>query len=600
MTLLAAGVGYWHIQTRLTMGDSYWHVQAPYPLESERFGVGGGGNQITESDWQALGAGWYVPWQASQDPPHPNGVAVLQIIRIQGESPVLDEETLAAIIRANPASVWRIGNEPDSPWQDNAAPEQYARAYHELYHLVKSVDPTAQVAFGGLVQATPLRLLYLDLVWQTYQDLYGEEMPVDVWVVHNFILPETVTGWGAGIPPGMEAYAHLGMQYEIRDHDDITIFTERIISLRQWMADHGQRDKPLLVPEYGCLMWPVILDEDGNDFSDDRVIAFMYATFDFFLTATDLDLGYPADGNRLVQSWAWYSLDDDVFADGQKIGEGYGGDLFTGPYTKTMTALGEAYAAYVQPLIGPDYTDLWPLRLQADLTKAVWGQTATLTVTTEVANYGRQPAQTVEVQFWEGEPGASGTTIGQPQLIAEIPGRYEGTGQAGVAWTTLVSDTHSIWVEVDPGNDVAESDEGNNRGVIAVSLDVDLSFESVSFAPPAPLLESKVVTVTATAVVTNLGSVGVPAGVDAWFWVGEPGLGEPAERRVLGSLAAGEKAEVTAELTFTTKGLHWVTVQLDAAGIIVESDEGNNSVSEVLLVATTHLFMPVVMRSGGP
>jgi len=325
-TSLVLGIGYWHSQARLTMSDSYWHIQAPYPLENERFGVGGNPNAVSQADWEALGAGWYVPWNATLNPPHPNGAMLLQMLRIEGSQPVLDLQTIADLVRANPASVWRIGNEPDSPWQDSVTPQQYAQVYYQLYYLVKSIDPTAQVAFGGLVQATPLRLLYLDHIWQAYQDLYGETMQVDVWTLHSFILPE-VGSWGAGIPPGMGAYDHLAVSYDLRDHDNMGIFIQRIVDFRQWMAEHGQRDKPLLIPEYGILLWPIYRDEDGRYFDDERVITFMYATFDFFLSATDPNLGYPADGDRLVQAWAWYSLDDDIYYEGQKIGEGYGGDL---------------------------------------------------------------------------------------------------------------------------------------------------------------------------------------------------------------------------------------------------------------------------------
>ncbi len=461
--VLILGAGYWHVRARPTQGASYWHVQAPYPLENERFGVGGSPSKISLADWQALGAGWYVPWGASLDPPHPAGALMLQTLRIDGAQPVLDDGTITALVEANPASVWRVGNEPDSPWQDSATPQQYAQVYHQLYHLVKSADPQAQVAFGGLVQATPLRLLYLDHAWQAYQNLYGEPMPVDVWTLHSFILPET-GNWGAGIPPGMGAYAHLATSYELRDHDDMSIFTGRIVDFRQWMADHGQQNKPLLIPEYGILLWPIYQDEDGRYFDDERVIEFMYATFDFFLSATDPALGYPADGNRLVQTWAWYSLDDDVYYDGQKIGEGYGGDLFTGPpYSKTMTALGQAYADYVTPLVGPEYTDLWPMRLRVARSAPFCRPPLTLTLTVEVANYGRQPAQDVAVRFWDGDPDAGGTPIGELQVIDQVPGRYEGVGEASLSWTTDAVGPHDLWVQVDPTNTVAESDEGNNR-----------------------------------------------------------------------------------------------------------------------------------------
>ncbi len=455
------------LATSGSVGAYDWFAYPPYPLDWERFGVDGVPH--SRYDVEALGAAWYVNWGTSLNPPHPNGVGAIQIIRLDRGELVQDEETLSAIIQAHPGAVWRIGNEPDSIWMDNCTPEQYARAYHRVYHFVKSVDPTAKLAFGGLVQATPLRLLYLDFVWQTYRELYGEEMPVDVWTLHSFILPEVRNSWGAEIPPGMGAYAHLGMRYEIRDHDSMEIFARRFVNFRRWMADHGQRERPLLVLEYGILMWPEIMDEDGEDFSDDRVIAFMYDTFDFFLTATDPEIGYPADGNRLVQAWAWYSLDDDSYHDGEKIGEGYGGDLFTGAYTKTLTALGRAYADYVHDRvgIGPDYTDLYPQRFRVDpATVVTWGETGTvtLTLTVEVANHGREPAQGVEVQFWEGEPGAVGSIpIGAPQVVAEVPGRYEGVGQAGVTWTPPASGAYALWVVVDPADVVAETDEGNNR-----------------------------------------------------------------------------------------------------------------------------------------
>jgi hypothetical protein len=378
----------------------------------------------------------------------------------------LDREQVRDIVRANPGAVWQIGNEPDSIYMDNCTPQQYARAYHEFYHLIKNEDPTAQVAFGGLVQATPLRMRYLDLVWGTYQDLYNTVMPVDVWPLHSYILNEqdcdTNPGncWGAEIPPGMDEYNHLATAYEIRDHDDMGIFTERIERFRQWMAEHDQRDKPLLVNEYGILMTPDLMDEDGEDFSHDRVIDFMYATFDYFRTATDAELGHPADGNRLVQAWAWYSLDDDVYHDGQRIGPGYGGDLFTGAYTKTMTPLGQAYADYVhnQVGIGPDYTDLWPLRYEVEPTMVLWGEAEGVTLTVEVANYGRRPAQDVTVRFWQGD----GALIDE-QVISQVPGRYEGTREVSVVWTPPAPGAYTLGVTVNPAGAVVESDEGNNQ-----------------------------------------------------------------------------------------------------------------------------------------
>jgi len=103
-----------------------------------------------------------------------------------------------------------------------------------------------------------------------------------------------------------------------------------VMMFRRWMADQGLRNKPLIVTEFSVLM----PEEYGFPF--ERVRAFMLAAFDFLMTATDEDAGYPPDGNRLVQRWAWYSVADSAYSTG---------NLFD-PDTGQITALGEAFAAY--------------------------------------------------------------------------------------------------------------------------------------------------------------------------------------------------------------------------------------------------------------
>jgi len=124
------------------------------------------------------------------------------------------------------------------------------------------------------------------------------------------------------------------MLYEIGDHDDLEIFEQQVFAFRRWMKANGEREKPLIISEYGILM------PADYGFDQRRVRDFMYATFDFFLTAADDELGYGADGNRLVQRWAWYSLSDRTYATG---------NLFD-PDTQQITPLGLAYADYISRL----------------------------------------------------------------------------------------------------------------------------------------------------------------------------------------------------------------------------------------------------------
>jgi hypothetical protein len=125
-----------------------------------------------------------------------------------------------------------------------------------------------------------------------------------------------------------------GILYEIVDHDNASIFRKQIVDFRQWMSERGQRDKPLIITEYGILM------PSDYGFPPERVEEFMIATFEFFRTATDPVLGYPADGNRLVQRWSWFSIADIGYPTGNLLQPGSG----------VPTPLGEAFAAYAKSL----------------------------------------------------------------------------------------------------------------------------------------------------------------------------------------------------------------------------------------------------------
>lgn len=224
------------------------------------------------------------------------------MVRVPRGAIVPKLETITQIAQQNPGALWLIGNEMDVIWQDNATPEQYAAAYHEVYNTLKQADPTSRVAIGGISEPSPLRLRYLDRVLQVYREHYGQDMPIDVWNVHNFILPEQRGSWGVDIPPGIEATR--GLAYTIEDHDNLGYFKQQLIDFRRWMAQRGYRDKELIVSEYGILMY----EDYGFDYP--RVRDFMLGSFDVMLNTTDAGSGLPADGNRLVQRWCWYSLTD--------------------------------------------------------------------------------------------------------------------------------------------------------------------------------------------------------------------------------------------------------------------------------------------------
>jgi hypothetical protein len=289
---------------------------------------------------------------------------------------------IQSIATNHPGMTWLIGNEIERrDWgsdsscsnQDEIMPELYARAYHEIYTAIKAVDQTAKVAIGSMVEFTPLREEYLDRVWAEYSSVYHTTMPVDVWNIHLYVLQENSCSafpsncWGAGIPAGSNATS--GEQYTYLDNKDFTKVWAQILSLRTWMKDHGQKDKPLITTEYGVNFpdWvecPTFPDTTGCPFSQEVVRdSMLYPSFNAFLNQTDASLGDSLDGNHLMQRWNWWSADYD---DGKCVSGlfevSYGGSLFysgLGPSkppkdcsfpAQGITPLGTYWKQYVQNL----------------------------------------------------------------------------------------------------------------------------------------------------------------------------------------------------------------------------------------------------------
>ncbi len=313
----------------ITGGMSSWGL--PTTLRG-RIGVGLPLFGIGSFAWGDAAPGWYLNWNTQPGPDPRADIVFAPMIRFRGDTFWPSRDEIKVLAARRPGMLWLLGNEPDVRWQDNTTPEQYASSYGVLYQAIKEADPTARIAIGGISQPTPLRLAYLERVLAAYRARYGVEMPVDVWNVHAFILREEHNSWGVDIPPGMTE--DKGTLYEIGDHADLRILRGLIEGFRRWMAERGQRDKPLIVTEYGILM------PEDYGFPPELVSQFMTATFDYFLSARDIALGYAADDYRLVQAFCWYSAADTVYPTS---------NLFNAR-TREVTPVGEAFKRYVAAL----------------------------------------------------------------------------------------------------------------------------------------------------------------------------------------------------------------------------------------------------------
>jgi len=302
------------------------------------------GKEITDYAVDAIGAGWYLDYTWHRQPAHPGGMDYYPMLRPGRLHLDRLDFQVGPAVDANPGSTWILGNEPDNWAQDGLTPAQYATFYHTLYHFLKARDPSSQIAIAAVTAVTPLRLRYLDAVLASYQAQYGVPMPIDVWTVHIYLLAEQDQG-GIGIPPGLEAYRSEALTFALADHDSLPHFADQVTTFRHWLAARGYRQQPLILSEYGVLL------PASHGFDAARVRAFMVGSFAYLQSARHPQTGLPSDGNRLVQRWAWFSLNYYAFEEEEIAGglQGLNGNLFTHG-TGAITDLGRAFGDYLRRL----------------------------------------------------------------------------------------------------------------------------------------------------------------------------------------------------------------------------------------------------------
>lgn len=391
----------------------------------------------------SLRTGWYIDYFAKSNAPHPNGGAHMPVINLaqvgsDGFTSSPQGADLDIAITANLGADWIIGNEPDRRYyQNDLEPHVYARAFHDLTQYIRAKDPTARFFAGAIVQPTPLRLNYLDLVLASYWSQFGQALPADGWAIHNFILNERSCShyndpyicWGADIPPGINVTDGLIIDLDdLQKTADVEFFKQQIVRFRQWMANNNYRNLPLYVSEYGILM------PEDRGFPPALVNSYMNRTFDYMLTATSDQLGYAADNNRLVQRFAWYSTVDPSF----------NGSLFEGATSNPvappwrLTTIGQNHVAYVSSLQATSDFKLLGLT-QLPLTVSS-GNAVSVTLRTSLANAGNnQWSAAASLRFYLGDPAAGGALIGTKEV-----------GLTGCGRTAAVD---FVWADVPPQAD---------------------------------------------------------------------------------------------------------------------------------------------------
>ncbi|MCX6042793.1 MAG: hypothetical protein NTV69_16875 [Caldilinea sp.] len=447
--------------------------------------------------------GWLVSFGAGEPGWLPAGTAHTPMIRLKQDrhadtnarlpsytaNPSLTANSLGSLIAANPGAVWIVGNEVDRvQWQDDLMPEIYAVAYHDAYQFIKSQDPTAQVAVSALVQVSPGRLQYLDKVVAAYRERYGSPMPVDAWTFHAYIFPERnedyytpdangnpvldpesgkpVFAWIAnGTDPALALKKPFWKRplaeqltlcersdYScIYEHDKIDLFAQQVIDMRTWMKANGYQRTPLLLTEWSLLYeYKVaagtgecsVKDEFGNCFTPARTTEFLRRSVQYMETASDPNLGYPLDNNRLVQQWGNPSL-------------------LVDPDSGNLTQAGEEFGALIaQSTTQPNLVIDEVLGGTTSINPET--DTATAQLKVLVRNNGNTPTTVpFTVEFYRGTNPAN--AIGETVVPAGLDGCAVVEAVAEVTWAGLTAPLNTFTVAVDPDNAAGSSGSAGSR-----------------------------------------------------------------------------------------------------------------------------------------
>lgn len=475
-----------------------------------------------------LGAGWFLTFGVSGSVPVTgNNAQYVPVIRIRemktnGQfngiwylnfDPAITgsaaETYVKSRVTALPSNMlWLIGNEIDRLTQDEIMPATYAEAYHQIYHWIKEVDPTAQVGISGLVQVTPLRLVYLDMIWDAYKQQFGTAIPVDVWNMHLYAIPEVtadgVTPGAAGVPVGVNLAQTTAVPkrasngnavecgnpdvYCYAEHDNMAVFAEQIIMMRQWMKNKGQQQKPLIISEFSIL-WhyldttgdgnpDFLRDEYGHMFTPQRIATFLQNTFNYLENTKDPNLGYALDDNRLVQQSMWFAVHTpwyDLNGDGvrdywnwQAAPPGTASDLYRpinppGNMTLQKTLAGQAFQDYVAATTPTYNLAIEYARATAHTTPLTLPTTITATLQVSFRNAGNTAVSTpYKVSFYD----QNDALIGFVNVTDTIGGCGIYPQTVSVEWpievTNLSSTVLPFSVHVDADGVISETKETDN------------------------------------------------------------------------------------------------------------------------------------------
>ncbi|MBU2490462.1 MAG: PKD domain-containing protein, partial [Proteobacteria bacterium] len=201
-----------------------------------------------------------------------------------------------------------------------------------------------------------------------------------------------------------------------------------------------------------------------------------------------------------------------------------------------------------------------------------------------VTNVGRLDAANVLVRFYDGDPSAGGTVIGEDTLAALA---VNASATASVSYSIATAGTRNLYVRVDPDNALAESREDNNQAMAPVTVtarpDLWIGAGDVLFTPAGP---DQGASFTITVTVRNRGAATAPS-FKVSAWGGDPDAGADLwVEWTLTHLAAGDSISLEAyPLALASAGTYTPYARADSANVVAEIREDNNEATGLVTIS---------------
>ncbi|MDW8316218.1 MAG: hypothetical protein RMN53_00065 [Anaerolineae bacterium] len=369
------------------------------------------------------------------------------------------------------------------------------------------------------------------------------------------------------------------------DHDNIEKIANQVRRFRQWMADRGQRNKPLINSEYGILM------TEDLGFTYERVRTFMLNSFNLFITdLQDPNLGLPADDNRLLQQWLWFALNQDVF-EGRVVHTGLYSDA-----TRQIKPLGQEFINYVQPLVR-SYVDLEAAHLALTPTWPLFsGEPTLVQMQGIVVNRGNMNSGPLIVRFSEGAQTIQNVSLGN------LPKRFDAGYRQLLnhSWRTVVTGDRTVTLTADVNRQTGDNCRDNNvyRATLSYRPQTDLAVTNLRVSPsPLPAVQpGREVVVTLTADIVNLDGSGTAANqVAVQFWQNTPDGDSVLLHTV--TLRRGQTTlPVTVSYDWRLRGPGAREFKVTVENVSDDVNLNNNRLSGRLLVPSGSVYFPVTVK----